>query len=129
MNAIGISEDIKQKIYEMISAILHLCNIRFVEDSFHHAQISEDPVSYDALSLAAKLFRIEPSELSFGLRHRTIKTNADTSSIPYINMKTYFQALLSISQISLPEYHWIDVLQCEVGTRWLKQFMIIYFNF
>lgn len=69
------STDIANIVYEIIAAILHLCNLDFDEDSSGNAYISDDVLSNESLSFAAQLLQIDPVELEETITNRKFKTH------------------------------------------------------
>lgn len=84
LDGIGISTEVKYIIFDVLAAILHLCNIEFIDDSFQKAEISNNLSSHESLNFAANLLKIDPDELKHALITKTIKTNTDTSCISYV---------------------------------------------
>lgn len=73
LNHIGLAENVKDSVYKILAAILHLCNLEFDDD----AKILNDTALYDA----AKLLKLDPVELRNVLTYREFKTRAENSSI------------------------------------------------
>lgn len=73
----GLSKVDKQFIYEVLAAILHLCNMEFDEDSSQHSQI----LNYASLNDAARLLKLDSTELVDALTKQKFKTCVETSCI------------------------------------------------
>lgn len=77
LNFIGLTENAKDSIYNVLAAILHLCNLEFHEDFSQNAKISNDA----PLNHVARLLELDPEELRHVLTSREFKTCAENSPI------------------------------------------------
>lgn len=77
LNHIGLAENVKVSVYKVLAALLHLCNLEFVDDLCQNAKISNDEPS----NVAARLLKIDCGELKHALVNRQIKTCAENTSI------------------------------------------------
>lgn len=66
----------KNIVYELVAAILHLCNIELIEDPSKNAHITDDVSSYESLKFAAELLKIDSGQLMNAITHRSFKTNS-----------------------------------------------------
>lgn len=73
----GLSKVVKQSIYELLAAILHLCNLEFDDDSSQNAQI----LNVASLNEAARLLKLDSTEIVEVLTKQTFKTRVEASSI------------------------------------------------
>lgn len=64
-------------VYEIIAAILHLCNLEFLEDSNQHAFIHDGISSRESLEFVAKILQIESTELIDTVTNRKIQSHSD----------------------------------------------------
>lgn len=83
LDHMGLSEIVKQMVYEVLAAILHLCNVEFDDDLSQNAQI----LNIASLNNAAKLLMLDPAELADALTNQIFKTRAETSCISYVTWK------------------------------------------
>lgn len=77
LNLMGLTENVKNSMYSVLAAILHLCNLEFHEDSSQNAKISDDA----PLSTVARLLALDPEELRNVLISREFKTRAENLPI------------------------------------------------
>lgn len=97
LDHMGFSKIEKQMIYEVLAAILHLCNLEFNDDP---AQI----LTTAPLINAANLLKLDANELYEALTNQTFKTRTDV--ISYVIWKSYISSNLFISNLYLlSEYH------------------------
>lgn len=76
-NHIGLDKNVRESVYKVLAAILHLCNLEFHEDTSQNAKILYEV----PLSIAAKLLKVDFNELKNALTIRQFKTRAESSSI------------------------------------------------
>lgn len=74
LDDVGVSDILKQSIFETLAGILHLCNLEFEENSLQHAQI----LNIDSLNQAARLLKLDFSELLDALTTKQFKTRLET---------------------------------------------------
>lgn len=79
-------------VYEMVAAILHLCNLEFDENCSKNATISNDVLSCESLKFAAEFLHIDTAQLIDAITTRKIKTKFN--QISYVIMKFIVQMCL-----------------------------------
>lgn len=70
----------RQPIYTIIAAILHLGNVNFVENHSENAQIDDEDGSRESLEFAANLLAIDSIVLESIFLERKIKIRNDTTA-------------------------------------------------
>lgn len=77
LNHIGLVENVKHRVYQVLAAILHLLNLEFGEDLAQRAAVLNDAHLNDG----ARLLKLDSAELKHALTNRKFKTNVENSSI------------------------------------------------
>ena len=78
MRVMGIPDQVRDNIFELISGILHVGNINFVEDAKGNAQI--DPNSKEELDWASRFLRVDPTVLKNALLFRVVEVQSKRGS-------------------------------------------------
>lgn len=86
LNHIGLTINAKGSVYNILAAILHLCNLEFHEDTSQNAKISNDAPLNDA----ARLLKIDADELRQALINRQFKAFTQSSPILYVTKEFIF---------------------------------------
>lgn len=71
---------IRQSIYKLIAAVLHLGNVNFESNNSEYAQINDEDGSQRSLEYAAELLAINTIRLKSLLLERNIKSGDDTTT-------------------------------------------------
>lgn len=85
----GLGPDIsgmRNSIYSILAALLHLGNVNFKADQLGFAQINDIDDSYIALERAAYLLAINVNEIESVLLERKLIVGADSISYVYISL-------------------------------------------
>lgn len=64
----------RQSIYAIVAAILHLGNINFVNNDLSGAKVNDDDGSQQSLEYAAELLAMSPKRLQNALLERKVVT-------------------------------------------------------
>jgi len=78
MRVMGITDDIKENIFELIAGILHLGNVNFVENQKGYAGVDEN--SLEELDLAARFLRVDPTVLKNAMLFRVVEVQSKRGS-------------------------------------------------
>lgn len=114
----------RESIYSILAAILHLGNVNFKTDNLGSAQINDDDGSHDALEFAAKLLAINRKYLERVILERTVAV-ADNLISYVFSMRCIFQSRFkNYCCFVLIAYHTMTHWQQEQEIRWSNLFIV-----
>eukprot|EP00924_Labyrinthula_sp_SR-Ha-C_P004132 maker-scaffold_3-snap-gene-15.26-mRNA-1 protein AED:0.07 eAED:0.07 QI:107/0.5/0.33/1/1/1/3/0/1026 len=83
MPKVGITEAIKEQLFTIVAAILHIGNIQF---KAKEKKCVVDSGSKDSLNMASQLLQVKPKDLEFALTTRSRETTIDKVASPLLKV-------------------------------------------